>query len=44
MHSLDATGERQVATGLAVAKQTGGRVLVDIMSINGIAAVFVSEH
>ncbi|KAH6906894.1 acetyl-CoA acetyltransferase [Coprinopsis sp. MPI-PUGE-AT-0042] len=46
-HPLGATGARQVATGLAVAKQTGGRVFVTSMCIgsgNGMAAVFVSEH
>ncbi|KAH6906902.1 acetyl-CoA acetyl transferase [Coprinopsis sp. MPI-PUGE-AT-0042] len=46
-HPLGATGARQVATGLAVAKQTGGRVFVTSMCIGsgmGMAAVFVSEH
>ncbi|KAH6871069.1 acetyl-CoA acetyl transferase [Coprinopsis sp. MPI-PUGE-AT-0042] len=46
-HPLGATGARQVATGLAVAKQSGGRVFVTSMCIGsgmGMAAVFVSEH
>jgi acetyl-CoA acyltransferase 1 len=46
-HPLGATGARQVATGLNVAKQTGGRVFVTSMCIGsgmGMAAVFVSEH
>ena len=46
-HPLGATGARQVCTGLAVAKQTGGRVFVTSMCIGsgmGMAAVFVSEH
>ncbi|KAF4611078.1 hypothetical protein D9613_006496 [Agrocybe pediades] len=46
-HPLGCTGARQVATGLSVAKQTGGRVFVTSMCIGsgmGMAAVFVSEH
>ena len=46
-HPLGCTGARQVATGLGVAKQTGGRVFVTSMCIGsgmGMAAVFVSEH
>ncbi|TFK18223.1 acetyl-CoA acetyl transferase [Coprinopsis marcescibilis] len=46
-HPLGATGARQVATALSVAKQTGGRVFVTSMCIGsgmGMAAVFVSEH
>jgi acetyl-CoA acyltransferase 1 len=46
-HPLGATGARQVATGLNVAKQTGGRIFVTSMCIGsgmGMAAVFVSEH
>lgn len=46
-HPLGCTGARQVATGLNIAKQTGGRVFVTSMCIGsgmGMAAVFVSEH
>ncbi|RXW16279.1 hypothetical protein EST38_g9575 [Candolleomyces aberdarensis] len=46
-HPLGCTGARQVATGLSIAKQTGGRVFVTSMCIGsgmGMAAVFVSEH
>jgi len=46
-HPLGCTGARQVATGLNVAKQTGGRVFVTSMCIGtgmGMAALFVSEH
>ena len=40
-------GARQVATGLNIAKQTGGKVFVTSMCIGsgmGMAAVFVSEQ
>ena len=40
-------GSRQVATGLNIAKQTGGKVFVTSMCIGsgmGMAAVFVSEQ
>lgn len=40
-------GARQVATGLNIARQTGGKVFVTSMCIGsgmGMAAVFVSEH
>jgi len=40
-------GARQIATGLNIAKQTGGRVFVTSMCIGsgmGMAAVFVSEQ
>ncbi|EDR02871.1 3-ketoacyl-CoA thiolase [Laccaria bicolor S238N-H82] len=46
-HPLGCTGARQVATGLSIAKQTGGRVFVTSMCIGsgmGMAAVFVSEQ
>nr|AAK26619.1 acetyl-CoA acetyl transferase [Laccaria bicolor]AAK26620.1 acetyl-CoA acetyl transferase [Laccaria bicolor] len=46
-HPLGCTGARQVATGLNIAKQTGGRVFVTSMCIGsgmGMAAVFVSEQ
>ena len=46
-HPLGCTGARQVATGLNIAKQTGGKVFVTSMCIGsgmGMAAVFVSEH
>ncbi|KAF9049181.1 acetyl-CoA acetyl transferase [Panaeolus papilionaceus] len=46
-HPLGCTGARQVATGMQVARQTGGRVFVTSMCIGsgmGMAAVFVSEH
>jgi acetyl-CoA acetyltransferase len=44
-HPLGCTGARQVATGLSIVKQTGGRVFVTSMCIGtGMAAVFVSEH
>ena len=46
-HPLGCTGARQVATGLNIARQTGGRVFVTSMCIGsgmGMAAVFVSEH
>ena len=46
-HPLGCTGARQVATGLNVAKQTGGRLFVTSMCIGsgmGMAAIFVSEH
>jgi acetyl-CoA acyltransferase 1 len=40
-------GARQVATGMSIAKQTGGKVFVTSMCIGsgmGMAAVFVSEQ
>jgi len=46
-HPLGCTGARQIATGLNIARQTGGRVFVTSMCIGsgmGMAAVFVSEH
>ncbi|PPQ76193.1 hypothetical protein CVT24_002796 [Panaeolus cyanescens] len=46
-HPLGCTGARQVATGLSIAKQTGGKVFVSSMCIGsgmGMAAVFVSEQ
>jgi len=46
-HPLGCTGARQVATGLNIARRTGGRVFVTSMCIGtgmGMAAVFVSEH
>ncbi|KAH6906892.1 hypothetical protein BKA70DRAFT_1223762 [Coprinopsis sp. MPI-PUGE-AT-0042] len=46
-HPLCATGVRQVATDLAMAKQTGGKVFVTSLCIGsgvGTAAVLVSEH
>ncbi|KAI0046170.1 acetyl-CoA acetyl transferase [Auriscalpium vulgare] len=46
-HPLGATGARQIATGLNIAKQTGGRIFVTSMCIGsgmGMAAVFVSEQ
>jgi len=46
-HPLGCTGARQVATGLNIAKQTGGKVFVTSMCIGsgmGMAAIFVSEH
>ncbi|PPQ96865.1 hypothetical protein CVT26_006052 [Gymnopilus dilepis] len=46
-HPLGCTGARQVATGLNIAKQTGGKVFVTSMCIGsgmGMAAVFVSEQ
>jgi acetyl-CoA acyltransferase 1 len=46
-HPLGMTGARQVATALAIAKQTGGRLFVTSMCIGsgmGMAAAFVSEH
>jgi len=46
-HPLGCTGARQVASGLSIAKQTGGRIFVTSMCIGsgmGMAAVFVSEH
>lgn len=39
-------GARQIATGLSIAKQTGGKVFITSMCIGsgmGMAAVFVSE-
>lgn len=46
-HPLGATGARQVATGYALARQTGGKVFVTSMCIGsgmGMAAVFTSEQ
>ncbi|KAF5328246.1 hypothetical protein D9619_013403 [Psilocybe cf. subviscida] len=46
-HPLGCTGARQVATGLGVARQTGGKTFVTSMCIGsgmGMAAVFVSEQ
>jgi acetyl-CoA acyltransferase 1 len=46
-HPLGCTGARQVATGMNIAKQTGGKVFVTSMCIGsgmGMAAVFVSEQ
>lgn len=46
-HPLGCTGARQIATGLSIAKQTGGCVFVTSMCIGsgmGMAAVFVSEQ
>ncbi|KAF8160022.1 3-ketoacyl-CoA thiolase [Crassisporium funariophilum] len=46
-HPLGCTGARQVATGMSIAKQTGGKVFVTSMCIGsgmGMAAVFVSEQ
>ncbi|ETW79362.1 hypothetical protein HETIRDRAFT_441328 [Heterobasidion irregulare TC 32-1] len=46
-HPLGCTGARQIATGLNIAKQTGGRIFVTSMCIGsgmGMAGVFVSEH
>ena len=46
-HPLGCTGARQVATGLNIAKETGGKVFVTSMCIGsgmGMAAVFVNEQ
>ncbi|KAF9472448.1 acetyl-CoA acetyl transferase [Pholiota conissans] len=46
-HPLGCTGARQVATGLNIAKQTGGKLFVTSMCIGsgmGMAAIFVSEQ
>jgi len=46
-HPLGCTGARQIATGLNIAKQTGGKVFVTSMCVGsgmGMAAVFVSEQ
>ncbi|KAJ7273411.1 acetyl-CoA acetyl transferase [Mycena rebaudengoi] len=46
-HPLGCTGARQVATGLNIAKQHGGKIFVTSMCIGsgmGMAAVFVSEQ
>ncbi|KJA14052.1 hypothetical protein HYPSUDRAFT_150863 [Hypholoma sublateritium FD-334 SS-4] len=46
-HPLGCTGARQVATGLNICKQSGGKVFVTSMCIGsgmGMAAVFVSEQ
>ena len=45
--AVSAAGARQIATGLNLARQTGGRVFVTSMCIGsgmGMAALFVSEH
>jgi acetyl-CoA acyltransferase 1 len=46
-HPLGCTGARLIATGLSLAKQTGGKVFITSMCIGsgmGMAAVFVSEQ
>ncbi|KAG8902700.1 3-ketoacyl-CoA thiolase with broad chain length specificity [Tulasnella sp. 403] len=46
-HPLGATGARQIATGLTVAKDTGGKVFVTSMCVGsgmGMASVVVSEQ
>ncbi|KAI0334609.1 acetyl-CoA acetyl transferase [Cubamyces sp. BRFM 1775] len=46
-HPLGCTGARQVATGLNIAKQTGGKLFCTSMCIGsgmGMAALFVSEQ
>ncbi|KZV62223.1 acetyl-CoA acetyl transferase [Peniophora sp. CONT] len=46
-HPLGCTGARQIATGLNIAKQTGGKIFVTSMCIGsgmGMAAMFVSEQ
>ncbi|KAH9905085.1 thiolase [Epithele typhae] len=46
-HPLGCTGARQVATGLNIARQTGGKIFCTSMCIGsgmGMAAVFVSEQ
>ncbi|KAJ3487227.1 hypothetical protein NLI96_g3688 [Meripilus lineatus] len=46
-HPLGCTGARQVATGLNIAKQTGGKIFCTSMCIGsgmGMAAVFVNEQ
>jgi len=46
-HPLGCTGARQIATGLAHAKETGKKVFVTSMCIGsgmGMAAVFVNEQ
>ncbi|KAI1785175.1 thiolase [Ganoderma leucocontextum] len=46
-HPLGCTGARQVATGLNIAKQTGGKIFCTSMCIGsgmGMAAIFVSEQ
>jgi len=46
-HPLGCTGARVVATGMNIAKETGGKVFVASMCIGsgmGMAAVFVSEQ
>ena len=45
--SFCSAGARQVATGMSIAKQTGGKVFITSMCIGsgmGMAAVFVSEQ
>ena len=44
---LRAAGARQVATGLNIAKQTGGKIFCTSMCIGsgmGMASIFVSEQ
>ncbi|PWN29128.1 thiolase [Jaminaea rosea] len=46
-HPLGATGSRQIATGLAIAKRTGGKILCSSMCVGsgmGMAAIFVNEQ
>ncbi|TFY63781.1 hypothetical protein EVG20_g6175 [Dentipellis fragilis] len=46
-HPLGCTGARQIATGLNIARQTGGKIFVTSMCIGsgmGMAAVFVNEQ
>ncbi|KAG8840804.1 3-ketoacyl-CoA thiolase with broad chain length specificity [Serendipita sp. 405] len=46
-HPLGATGARQVATGYALAKHTGGKIFITSMCIGsgmGMAAVFTNEQ
>ncbi|KAL7410414.1 thiolase [Mrakia frigida] len=46
-HPLGATGARQVATGLAIGKQTGGKIFVTSMCVGsgmGLAGMFVNEQ
>ncbi|KAI0339540.1 thiolase [Trametopsis cervina] len=46
-HPLGSTGARQIATGLNIAKQTGGKIFVTSMCIGtgmGMAALFVNEQ
>jgi len=46
-HPVGCTGARLIATGLSLAKQTGGKVFITSMCIGsgmGMAAVFVSEQ
>ena len=46
-HPLGATGARQVATGMAIGKQTGGKIFACSMCVGGgqgFAALFVNEQ